>query len=212
MSFDEEEVDEELIDHLKEPIPKKKRTYTETFEEKEDEETEDDEQTIPCSKQTREEIYNLWSQKWDQDGEKLLPIVQKLSTMSEAEAKAYLACLKAMHGRSVHKHLTSRVLSVISHMVCHPHDVTTPLAMQEDEYLITGVSLCVSDVLAALGKLGLLLLLFLYASSSRFTHQERKKPTDNTGKAISITPEPISSHGVLQSRDGENNVNDKVND
>jgi hypothetical protein len=210
--YEEEEVDQELTDYLDDPIQKKKRTFKEAFEEKEVSETEEDEtQQIPCKKKTRDEIYNLWAQKWDKDGKDLLPIVQKLSTMSESEAQAYLACLKAMHSRSVHQHLSSKMLTIVSHIVCHPNDITTPLAMQEDEYLVTGVSLFVNDVLTALGKFGLLILIFLYASASRITHKEERTKkrvveVDNT------TGEAIPSNGMREGRDGEDNTHDKIND
>jgi hypothetical protein len=205
MSFDEEEVDPELTSYLKEPIEKRKRTFKEAFEEEVVEnEEEENESEIPCTKETKEAVYRLWAQKFDEEGAKLLPVVQKLESMSEAQAKAYLACLKAVHSRSLHKTITDRILQAGSHLLCHPNDIVTPLAMQQDEYLMNGMSLIMNDILGALGKAGFLLAVVLYAGSSRLLHQEFKKITTKTN-----TPtETLPANGVLESSNGKNNAND----
>jgi hypothetical protein len=205
--YNEEEVDPELTTYLKEPIEKKKRTFKEAFEEETVDEEENDARDAPCSKKTRDEVYRLWAQKFDEEGAKLLPIVQKLETMSEAQAQAYLQCLRAVHSRSMHKNLTDKILWAASYVVCHPNDVTTPLAMQEDEYLSSGVSLIVSDVLAALGKLGFIMAVFLYAGSSRYLHKEPLKQSTPLTKT-NPTREAIPPNGLLPSSDGQNNIND----
>lgn len=206
--IDEEEVDEELTQNLKKPIEKKKRTYTELHEEDTvSEEDEEDEQ--PVTKKTKEQIYHIWSQAWEEKGAELLPIVQKLSTMSESEAKAYLAVLQAVHSKNVHKHITDKILYFISNIVCHPKDALTPLAMQEDEYLKSGTSLMVSDFLTWLGRMGYLALVFAYGGTSRYLYQDaRPKQVTSPGAAT----ETVQTDGVRPVGDGENNANDQAHD
>jgi len=216
MDYEEQDVDEELTSYLEKDVEKKKRTFKQAFEEKE-EESEDEEQTKLCTKETREQIYALWSQACEEKGKELLPLVQKLSTMSESEAKAYLSCLKAVHSKSVHSHITSRILEFVSYTACHPHDVVTPLAMQQDEYLSSGISLLVGDFLSTIGRLGIIALLFVYAGSSRYTYGEKKKgPLTNKERGIVPTSgapeETLSIDGMRESRNGENDTHGKVND
>lgn len=214
-TLSEEEVDEELTSYLQKPIEKKKRTFSETFQEEETEE-EDPEETQPCTKETRDNIYNLWSQAWDENGEKLLPLVQKVSAMSESQAKAYLQCLKAIHSRSMHKHLSEKILYFLANLICHPLDITTPIAIQEDEYLKTGTSLWVSDLLSLVGKVGTILLLFAYGGLSRYSYREtpfeKNKRINTTEEKKCFAQTPIPTNGVCESGNGENNVNDKIND
>ena len=213
--FAEQEVDEELTSYLEKQIPKKTRTFSEAFQEEETVE-EDPEDTQPCTKETRDAIYNLWSQTWDEKGEKLLPLVQKIQGMSESQAKAYLQCLKAVHSRSVHKHLSDRILYILSHVVCHPLDIQTPIAIQEDEYLKTGVSLLCSDFLSYIGRMGSILLLFAYAGASRYTHRSTPSSAREIVKGCHhpthTSHTPLPSNGMFPGSDGENNINDKVND
>lgn len=207
--FDEEEVDKDLTSYLKKPVQKKKRTYQQVHEEEtESEENEDD--IKPCTKKTKDEIYSVWNQAWEEKGAELLPLVQKLSTMSESEAKAYLACLKAVHSRVAHKHITDKVLQITSQILCHPNDALTPLAMQEDEFLKSGTSLLVAEFLGFLGKLGFFALLAGYAGTSRYLHRTTVSKTivDKTGAAT----ETVQDDGVCEGRDGENHIDDKVND
>lgn len=209
-AFEEESVDEELLENLQKPIKTKKRTYQQVHEEDEEEEEEDEDAQKPCSKKTRDKIYQIWTQAWEERGAELLPLVQKLSTMSEAEAKAYLACLQACHSRSIHQHISAKILEAGSVLLCHPNDALTPLAMQEDDYLKSGISLLVSDCLSFLGRMGFAALLLAYAGASRYTHREtRSKPViEKTG----IATETVSTDGLRQGGDGEDNVNDQVND
>jgi len=208
-SFDEEEVDEELTQRLEKPIQKKKRTYTELHEEETQTEEEDEEQEKPASSKTKEQIYHLWTQAWEEKGAELLPLVQKLSTMSEAEAKAYLGVLQAVHSKNVHKHITDKILYFISNIVCHPKDALTPLAMQEDQYLKSGTSLMVSDFLTFLGRMGYLALVFAYGGTSRYLHQDARSKT--VVQAGSVT-ETVQTDGVCEGGDGQDHANDKVND
>lgn len=206
--FDEEEVDPELISNIKKPIEKKKRTYTELHEEETVSE-EDEEEEQPVTKKTKDQIYHLWSQNWEQKGTELLPIVQKLSTMSEEEAKAYLAVLQAVHSKNAHKHITDKILYFVSTIVCHPKDALTPLAMQEDEYLKSGTSLMVSDFLTFLGRMGYLALLVAYGGTSRYLYQEAKSKTVTPP---GVATETVQDDGVRARGDGEDNPHDKVND
>lgn len=206
--FHEEEVDEDLTSYLSQPVQHKKRTFQKAFEEEEDEE-EDQDATKPCSKETKEAIYTLWTQAWDEKGEELLPLVQKLSNMSEQEAKAYLACLKAVHSRSVHKHISSKLLGGISRFICHPSDAVTPLIMEEDKYLIQNMSLMVSDVLTKIGRIGFFMLIFAYGGTSRYFHAERRKPP---APPISAANTAISTDGLRQGGDGENNAHAENNE
>jgi len=208
MELSEESVDENLTDYLKKPVEKKKRTFSEIHEE--DTVSENEEETQPATKKTKDEIYHLWTQAWHEEGEKLLQLVQKLGGMSEQEAKAYLACLKAVSSRHAHKNLTEKLLLFASNIICHPNDITTPLAMQEDDYLKTGAALLVSDVLAFLGRLGFVALLFAYGGTSRYYHkQTREKQITPAPRA---TADTVQNDGVRQGSNGENNANDQAND
>jgi len=207
-TYQEEEVDPDLTQYLQKPIEKNKRTYTEAFEE---EETESDEESnnVPCLSSTKNQIYQVWAQKFEEEGAKMLPVVQKLETLTEAQAQAYLACLKAVQSKTIHKHVTEQIMFHLSHMVCHRNDIMTPLTMQQDEYLTNGVSLMVTDFLNWMGKLGIFLSLFLYASSSRYQYE---KEISKNNLKTNTPHETLPPHGVCQGRDGENNTNDKVND
>lgn len=212
MDLSEEEVDEGLTNYLQKPVQKKKRTFSEVHEENEVEEDENEQQ--PCTKKTKEDIYNLWSHSWHEEGEKLLPLVQKLSTMNEAEALAYLACLKAVSSRSAHKHLTNRLLIFVSNFSCHPNDILTPAHMQQDEYLKTGASMLVSDFLNYLGRIGFAALLFAYAGTSRYYHrkeQPRKRDNLIIAEEAGPTTEALPTNGVRPGGDGQNNVNGEIN-
>jgi hypothetical protein len=206
MDLSEEEVDANLTSYLQKPVQKKKRTFDEVHEETEINE-EDEEGAQPCSKKTKDDIYNLWTHSWHEEGEKLLPLVQKLSAMTESEAKAYLACLKAVSSRSAHKHLTDRLLMYMSNFSCHPNDVITPIHMQEDEYLKTGASMLVSDFLGYLGRIGFVALLFAYAGTSRYFHRQeahRKRTKLSIAGEAGPTTEALQVDGVRPGGDGEN--------
>jgi len=212
------DVDENLTNYLNKEIPTKKRTYSETFNE-DTESEEDDDAKIQCTKATRDEIYRVWTEAWDSKGEELLPLVQKLSKMSEQQAKAYLTCLKAVQSRIAHASLSKRMLTFISEYLCHPDDPLTPLAMQDDAYLNNGIQMFTSDILSALGKIGIVALLFIYGATSRYYHRKehyeknKRKTAEQPipGSEIVTTrpaPETIQAIRGSERGDGQNNAND----
>lgn len=210
--FEEVEVDENLTSFLAEPIKTQKRTYKDAFEESVDSDTED--KDTPASNKTKEEIYRMWEHTDQEESEKLLPLIEKVSKLSEAQANVYLNCMKAINSQKVHRHLSSRVLCFFSEMLCHPDDVITPQAMQEDPYVVNGISLFVSDILSVVGKFSLPLLLTAYAGTSWYYFNQ---PTTKTKeKKVSGTPgvptPTVQNDGVRPVTDGENNPAHQAHD
>jgi hypothetical protein len=210
--LEEEDVDENLTSFLAEPIKTQKRTYKEAFEEEVDTDAED--QDTPASGKTKEEIYRIWQHVNYDESEKLLPLIEKVSQLSQAQADVYLSCLKAINSQTVHKHLSSRVLNFFSQWLCHPDDILTPKAMQEDPYVINGISLFVSDILSLVGKFSLPLLLTAYATTSWYYFNQptttRKEKKNNTTPGAPTST--IQNDGVCPVTDGENVPHDQTHD
>lgn len=216
--FEEVEVDENLTTFLDKKIPTQKRTYTNTFVEDVDSSDNEDEES-PATHKTKEEIYRTWSSVSNEKTEELLPLVERLSKLTEAQAKAYLACLKAMHSQTIHKHLSSRLITFLAYNVCHPKDILTPTAMIEDAFLVNGISLFVSDIMTAVGRLALPLLLSAYAGTSWYWYsrkfeksnfceecKENKNETIKAGAATST----VQNDGVRSVSNGQNVSNDQA--
>lgn len=215
-NFEEENVDENLTDYLKEPIKTQKRSYTEAFEEQvDDEEEEDDKNDMrSATHKTKDEIYRIWTSVCNEKSEELLPLVEKLSRLTESQALAYLACLKAVNSQTVHKHLSLRLLIFLSRGLCHPDDAVTPLAMEQDPFLINGISLLVSDILTAVGRLALPLLLSAYAGTSWYwfrTKAIEEKKTSGS-RTTRVAEAAIQNDGVCPVTNGQDIANDKAND
>lgn len=208
--FQEVEVDENLTHFLEQPIPKNnKRTYSEVFQEKVVEEVNEDELTT-VKPSTKEAIYRLWSASGGEHSNELLPLVEKVSKLTEAQAKAYLECLQAFNAQKSHKHLSNRVLSFISQMVCHPKDPLTRLAMEEDIFLVNGIANGISDMLFYLGQISIPILIATYGSFSWYTARqwEREHPSDKTGAAVSS----IQNDGISAVSNGQDVINDQTHD
>lgn len=211
--FEEEEVDENLTSFLAEPIKTQKRTYTEAFEEDVDSDTED--KDTPASHKTKEEIYRVWQDVNHAETEKLLPLIEKVSKLSEAQANVYLNCLKAINSQTVHKHLSSRVLSFLAQGLCHPDDILTPQAMQQDPYVLNGISMFVSDLLSVVGRFSLPLLLSAYGVTSWYYYNQPtvSKKEIKTGQATpGASTSTIQNDGVCPVTNGENIPHDQVDD
>lgn len=215
-NFEEENVDENLTDYLKEPIKTQKRSYTEAFEEKVDNESEEDNQNDlrSATHKTKDEIYRIWTSVCNEKSEELLPLVEKLSRLTESQALAYLACLKAVNSQSVHKHLSLRLLVFLSRGLCHPEDDITPIAMEQDPFLINGISLVVSDILTAVGRLALPLLLSAYAGTSWYWYRAKaiEEKKNSGSRTTRVAESSIQNDGVCAVTNGQDVVNDKADD
>lgn len=209
--IEEVEVDENLTTFLKQPIPKNnKRTYSEVFQEKVVEEVNEDE-TSPVKPATKDAIYRLWSASGGEHSNELLPLVEKVAKLTEAQAKAYLECLQAFNAQKSHKHLSNRVISFLSHLVCHPKDPLTRLAMEEDVFLVNGIANGISDLMFYLGQISIPILISVYGGFSWYTARqwEREHPEeDKTGAAHSS----IQNDGVSAVSNGEDVANDQTHD
>lgn len=209
--FQEVEVDEDLTQFLKQPIPKNnKRTYSEVFTEKVVDEQPEDE-TINVKPATKEAIYRLWSASGGEQSNELLPLVEKVSKLTEAQAKAYLECLQAFNAQKSHKHLSNRVITFLSHLVCHPKDPLTRLAMEEDVFLVNGIANGISDLLFYLGQISIPILICTYGTFSWYTARqwEREHPNENkTGAPVSS----IQNDGVSEVSNGQDIVDDQTHD
>jgi len=214
-SFQEVDVDADLTSFLEKPVPTQKRTFTEAFNEEVHSDDTDDEQ-LPASAKTKEEIYRVWTSVCNEKADEVLPLVEKVSRLSENQAKAYLQCLKAVNSQYIHKHLSSRLLTFFSNSVCHPDDRITPQAMEADPYLLNGISMLVSDGLTFFGRYALPMLLSAYAgtswyyykSVSRKNERESKRSRQDEGPSGGIVTSTVQTDGMREIADGENLSND----
>jgi hypothetical protein len=211
--LNEQNVDEDLTSFLEKPIPKtNKRTFTEAFQEKVVDD-EEDENKLPAFSSTKDAIYREWSKASGEQGAELLPMVEKVAKLTEAQAKAYLSCLHAVHTQNTHRHLSSRLLYAISRNVCHPDDPLTPLAMEEDPYLLNGISSAVSEILFVVGRLAIPLLFCAYASTSWWYTRQTETRGDRVLVAKSgAATSTVQNDGVCPIPNGENITHDQVND
>lgn len=206
--LEEEDVDANLTSYLEKPIETQKRTFTEAFEEDVDSKSDNEDEEIAATHATKEEIYRVWTSVCAEKSEELLPLVEKVSKLSEAQAKAYLTCLKAVNSQSIHKHLSLRLLVFLAGHLCHPEDSITPTAMEEDPFLLNGISMFVSDILGKVGRFGLPLLLSAYAGTSWYWFRKKKTPRVPVG----ASPSTISNDGMRSIPDGENIAHDQAHD
>lgn len=160
--MEEKDILPDLTNDLSKPLPSKKRTVEQAFEDK----VEDEEAVKPVSPATKQAILRLASALTKTDPKKYLPIINKIKDMTEQEALMFLECLEASHVDETYGALTARVVSCISDIVIHPSDVETKEEMVNDELLNRLTSRQVASVLEKAGGAALLFLILFYGASS----------------------------------------------
>jgi hypothetical protein len=175
----------------------KKRAWEETqIEEKVDEDEADVAVEKPISESTKNLIYALIADPSVTDPEKYLPLIEKISTMTEDQGLAYLECLTVFKNVKVHSHLSKQALVFLCRLVCHPNDIVTQEIISNDQAVIDGIAFVIGKAVSMFGRLAPFVLLTLYGGASWASHYQFKK----------ASPKPtVSDDNLREKPNGENN-------
>jgi hypothetical protein len=136
------------------------------------------------------------------DPEKYLPLIQKISQLTETQALAYLECLNVSKNVKNHSKLSERLTDFLSTYVCHPSDTATKKLICEDDTIRDGMSYGIGYLVSLFGKYAPLVLMSIYAAASWGSHYTFKKPS----------PKPTVPNDFLcpKSKGEDNNIRENV--
>lgn len=202
--MDVEDTDPKFTAELNKPLNSVKRTFSKAFEN----EVKDDEATKAITSQTRHEILHIATLLTKTDPSKYLPVLEKVNSMTEEEAKLYLQCLKASVNYETYGAISSRIIEALAEWVCHPSDDETKIEMLSDTTLENLISQEVGSLMMKAGKAAVLLLISFYGitSWSKVRFQLFQPIKRGTARA------PFSNDGGSEEQDGQIDVDGETND
>lgn len=146
----------------KKPDTSLKRKVTQAFED----EVVNESDEVPISQRTKQKIMRISSSLSKTNPDIYLPLIKKLSNLSELEAQQYLDCLEACRNKEAYSALSARVIDTISDIIIHPEDDETREDMQQDQILQALMGHQVGSVLEMAGGAALIFLLIFYGLTS----------------------------------------------
>lgn len=146
----------------KKPETNLKRTVTQAFEDS----VKSDIENVAITPKTKQRIMRIASSLSKTNPDIYLPLIKKLSGITEAEAQQYLDCLEACRNKEAYSALSARVIDTISDIIIHPEDDETRMDMQQDEVLKSLMGHQVGTILEMAGGAALLFLLIFYGLTS----------------------------------------------
>lgn len=213
--MEEENTAPELTEFLDKPLPSKKRTVEQAFED--DVEEKDPNESKPITQQTKKSILRIAATLINSDPKHYLPIVEKLRKMTESEALLYLECLEAQHNTETYGALTMRVVETLADIIVHPEDNETKSEMLDDQVLHNLTSQKVGKLLETAGNAGLFFLLSFYGITSwsrRYIQifQKRKTESPTTNPTSTSTTPPVPNDRSSTQSIGEDDFDGEADD
>jgi len=154
----------------------KKRTWEEgEISEIDEEEVQQQIPEKPITTETKDLILTLIADPKINDPDKYLPLITKISALTEPQAIAYLECLTLSRNVKNHGKLSDKALSFLSNYVCHPNDQETRKLICEDETIRDGLAYAIGYLVCLFGRYAPLVLAGIYGASSWGTHYNFKK-------------------------------------
>jgi len=178
-------------------VSKKKRTFRETEISEIDSDSEaGKENDKPLTEGTKNLILTLIADPSINDPEKYLPLINKISLLSEQQALAYLECLNVSKNVKNHGKLSEKLTNYLSNYVCHPNDHDMKKLIAEDETIKDGMAYGIGVLLSLFGRYAPLVLIAIYGTTSWGSNYTFKKPS----------PKPTVPDDLLRPKsNGENN-------
>jgi hypothetical protein len=210
--------EEDLQEHLNKDVDKnpKKRTFTRLNEDEDTEEEENESQSEengPITRRTRDLIYEMWANIAVENPDKYLKLVEKISKLTEAQAKAYYESLEASRRMKVHCSLSEKLLKYTSGKILHPDDLDGKKELENDIHLKSEISSWISHSLSYVYPFSVPVVLAIYSFTSHWYYGElqrhsRNAPVQNEKTTTNdSTEKTFSSDGVRQESNGQNNFN-----